>query len=234
MPSEPLVAPKPGEFRQRGREVGRVEAFSDAVFGLAVAFLMVNLDPPTTFSDLMLTMRASFVFLVCFAAIVLIWYEHHVFFRRYGMHDPLTVVLNAALLFVVLLYIYPLRFLFTLLVGSSAGRPDAMRAADGPTLMALYGAGFLVISLLLAAMFAHARRQRAQLGLNALELHDTDASLTGNLVNGAVAAASVAIALVGGPAWSAVAGFAYFAIGPLRFAHGWWYGARRERLVARG
>ena len=45
----------------------------------------------------------------------LIWKEHHRFFSRYGFADTKTSFLNAVLLFVVLLYVYPLKFLFTML-----------------------------------------------------------------------------------------------------------------------
>ena len=44
-------------------------------------------------------------------ALVLIWSVHNAFFRRYGLDDGLTVVLNTAQLFVVLFYVYPLKFM---------------------------------------------------------------------------------------------------------------------------
>jgi len=38
---------------------------------------------------------------------VWIWYEHSAFFRRFGLNDGVTIVLDAVLLFVVLFYVYP-------------------------------------------------------------------------------------------------------------------------------
>jgi uncharacterized membrane protein len=89
------------KFRMRGREVSRVEALSDAVFGFAITLLVVSLEVPRTFDALMEMMRGFVAFAICFAMLILVWYQQYKFFRRYGLNDALTFVLNAALLFVV-------------------------------------------------------------------------------------------------------------------------------------
>ena len=43
-----------------------------------------------------------------------IWNTHYKFSRRYGLDDPTTRFLTCVLLFIVLFYVYPLKFLFTL------------------------------------------------------------------------------------------------------------------------
>src|ERR1041385_352557 len=101
-------------FRLRGDEVRRIEAFSDAVFAFAVTLLIVSLEVPKNFEELMVTMRGFFAFGVSFILLMMIWYEQNIFFRRYGMDDLRTVVLNSTLIFLVLFYVYPLKFLFTL------------------------------------------------------------------------------------------------------------------------
>ena len=82
------------------------------MFAFAVTLLVVSLEVPRTFHELAETMKGFVVFAVCFALLIVIWREHYVFFRRYGLQDAGTVWLNAALLFVVLFYVYPLKFLF--------------------------------------------------------------------------------------------------------------------------
>ena len=68
-------------FRLRGREVTRLESFSDAVFGFALTLLVVSLDVPRTFDDLATTMRGFPSFAVCFLFLALIWNGHYKFCR---------------------------------------------------------------------------------------------------------------------------------------------------------
>ena len=67
---------------------------------------------PTSYAELMDRMIGAVPFACCFALLVWIWSEHNAFFRRFGLQDGYTIVLNSVLLFVVLLYVYPLKFMF--------------------------------------------------------------------------------------------------------------------------
>src|SRR2546421_11258474 len=97
---------------QRRREVSRVEGFSDAVFGFAVTLLVVSLEVPKTFQDLILMMRGLPAFAVSFALLFQIWWRHYRFFRNYDLEDGYVITLTGLLLFVVLFYVYPLKFLW--------------------------------------------------------------------------------------------------------------------------
>src|ERR1700694_5285494 len=124
----------PGEknFQWRAGEITRMEAFTDAVFAFAVTLLVVSLEVPKTFAELVNAMKGFAAFAICFALLVQVWYEHYVFSRRYGLQTLYTVFLNSVLLFVVLFYVYPLKFVFTLIVGQFSGgalatnRPEDM------------------------------------------------------------------------------------------------------------
>src|SRR5450432_1199987 len=90
------------DFKFRGHEVRRIEAFSDAVFAFAVTLLIVSLEVPKSFDELMITMRGFFAFGASFLILMLIWYEQNIYFRRYGLDDIITIVLNCILIFLVL------------------------------------------------------------------------------------------------------------------------------------
>src|SRR5690606_25256050 len=108
-------------FRWRGGEVSRTEALADMVFAFGITLLVVSLEVPASFDELFRMMEDFAAFALCFALMLFIWHSHYKFFRRYGLEDTYTVLLNAILLFVVLFYLYPLKFLFTFLVGELLG-----------------------------------------------------------------------------------------------------------------
>src|ERR1700738_3350226 len=99
-------------FRLRGREVTRLESFSDAVFGFALTLVVVSLDVPKSFDDLVTTMRGFPAFALCFLFLALIWNGHYKYCRRYGLDDATSRFLTCVMLFLVLFYVYPLKFLF--------------------------------------------------------------------------------------------------------------------------
>src|SRR3954470_20402870 len=96
------------DFRWRAGEITRLEAFCDVVFGFAITLLVVSLEVPRTYAELMADMRGFLPFAICFAQLIQIWFTHYRFSRRYGLEDTYTLILNVLLLFLVLFYVYPL------------------------------------------------------------------------------------------------------------------------------
>ncbi|MGN6182036.1 MAG: TMEM175 family protein [Thermoanaerobaculia bacterium] len=215
-------------FRHRAHEVSRIEAFSDVVFGFALTLIVVSLEVPRTYEELAHEMRGFVGFAICFAMLTWVWHEHHRFFRRYGLQDEITIVLNTALLFLVLFYIYPMKFMFELVTR----RIDGVGPDNARNLFLIYGLGFAGIFSVFALMYLRAYLRRDQLELNAVELHDTIGQMTmyGGYV--AIGLLSIAIAHFVQPRLVGLAGWAYFLLGPVSAAIGYWRGARRARVEA--
>ena len=221
-------------FRHRGREVTRLQGFSDAVFGFALTLLVVSLEVPRNSAQLWRAMLGLPAFAASFAIFLWIWWEHHEFFRRYGLDDGLTTVLNALLLFVVLFYVYPLKFMFTLLSRMLFGVPpmpagsvEAMiRAAQVPQLMAIYALGFITVFAILSLLYARAWQQRDALGLDGVERYMTRVYLRGHLLAMGVGVLSLGLAVTHTPWGSMLSGVSYALLGPVLGVHGAMSGRR--------
>ena len=218
----------------RRHEMSRLEGFSDAVFAFALTLLVVALDVPKNYDDLMRLMAGFLPFACCFSLLVWMWYAHNVFFRRYGMQDAYTVTLNGALLFVVLFYVYPLRFMFDSMfaqfdrdIAASLG-VTRMQLHELANASAVYGIGFCVLMILYALLYRHAYARREALGLTPLEAFDARASMTEHLLSAAVGFVAFAFALLAPLRIVFLSPMCFALMGPLH----WWWGRRVTRARA--
>lgn len=231
----------PHKFRWRSHEISRIEGLSDAVFAFAVTLLVVSLEVPKTFAELMTAMRGFGAFAICFTLLFVVWFNQYKFFRRYGLQDNLTVVINGVLLFVVLFYVYPLKFLFTFLVDRLTGGHGEVRLPNGTiesmietpdqvaTLMIIFSAGYIAVFGVFALLYWHAYRKRKQLELNDLEAFDTRTDIRESLLNVGIAVISLTLAVLGGR-FAALSGITYMLTPIVMTLHGTINGRRRRKL----
>lgn len=233
-------------FRWRGGDVSRIENLSDAVFGFALTLLVISSGVPRTWPEMVEALWQVPVFAACFALLVWIWYCHYKFSRRYGLEDVTTVVWNTLLLFVVLVYVYPLKFLAGFLMRMVRGlKPHLVEQPDGTvlevftsrgevqTFMALYSGGFAVLFALFALLQLHAWRKRDSLQLNEVERFLTLSELRAHLISMGIGLTSVAVVLTFDQT-GAIGGMLYFLMGPLHWLNGRAEQRGLERLGAAG
>ena len=232
-------------FRLRGLgEVSRIEALSDGVIAFAITLLVVSLEVPRTFDELLVTMRGFLAFAITFAMLFHVWFVQFKFFRRYGLNDNFTICMTALLLFVVLFYVYPLKFVWTLIVNSFLGLGTTVSTAAGqaepvlrreqvPTMLIVYGLGFAAVFAIFALLYFHAHRKREALELSELESFDTRSWFQENALMALVGLFSVAVALTRSQRYMFISGMSYWLIAPILFLHGFARGRRRRKLESR-
>ncbi|MCI0435828.1 MAG: TMEM175 family protein [Gemmatimonadetes bacterium] len=187
-------------FRIRGHEMTRTEAFTDAAFAFAVTLLVISIDViPSNYAELRQALDGIPAFAASFLVLAIFWYGHWNWSRRFGLEDFPSIALSLGLVFVMLSYVYPMKFLASLSVAWLSGDFGARAMLTGIDqlydLFAIYGLGFIAMSLVLAGLNAHALRCRAQLGLDPLEVYLTRAEITAWIILAAVGSLSVALAL---------------------------------------
>jgi uncharacterized membrane protein len=230
----PFPPRREASFRWRGTEVSRVEGFTDAVFAFAVTLLIVALEVPHNFEGLLDVVRGFPAFVLSFTLLMLFWNAHYTYHRRYGLDDTLSRVLTMSILVLVLFFVYPLKFLFTMLTVAlfDLRMADAPHL-DGPNqvreLYLIYGLGFAGVCALYATLYGHAWRNRTKLGLDAVEMRYTVQSLYSMWIYVGVCLLSILLALTTASTW--LPGFIYFLLGPLQTINGMWF-ARRIRAAA--
>jgi uncharacterized membrane protein len=214
------------------REVTRIEGFSDAVFGFALTLLVVSLEVPNNFGQLMGQMRGFIGFALMFAMVCWIWYEHNVYFRRFAIEDQWTVFLNSVLLFLVLFYVYPLKFL-TLAVLSLAGLgvqdgPTFGSETDGLKLMVLYSSGVVLIFGIFVLLYLHVWRRRDQLAFDASSETALRFGMRSHALSMGIGVLSLCLLPIA-PSW--MAGVIYGLMGPVHAWNGYQAGKAQAALA---
>ena len=139
----------------------RLDNFTDAAFAFAVTLLVIGgSQAPANHAMLADAVAEVPTFAIGFAIIVMFWFAH-VRWRAYrGEGDWLSALLSVILVFLVLIYVQPLRAMarsFATFLGGG-GTPFE---GDLGNLFLIYGAGFVAMAAATTALFLEARRNSA-------------------------------------------------------------------------
>jgi len=199
---------KHDSIKWRSHEPSRIETFSDAAFAFALTLIIISMEVPKTFDQLTETMHGTLSFAVCFALLFNIWNTQNIFFRRYGLTDGYVVGLNAILLFVVLVYTYPLKFLFELIFSSDQAQAGMIHGDQIQSLMLIYSIGFIVIYILFFLMYRHAQKCAADLELTPAEIYATKTVKYMNLICICICFVAISFAIIS-PGYAGRSGFVF-------------------------
>src|SRR5215470_6498178 len=142
------------------KETGRLEAFTDGVFAVAITILVLDLKVPKPaelgagpgllgthgLAGALLAQWPTFLaYLTSFLTILVMWVNHHILFNLIRRTDHLFLYLNGMLLLFVTFEPYA-----TALVAAFLDRPEASTAA------AVYSLNFLAIAIVYNLLWRHA------------------------------------------------------------------------------
>ncbi|WP_026951749.1 TMEM175 family protein [Algoriphagus mannitolivorans] len=185
-------------FSLRGLENTRIESLSDGVFAIAIGLLLLSSSPPETFAELKIFIQDFIPFAGTISILMTIWYQHYLFFIRFGLRDASTTAINTILLFLVLFYTYPLKFLFQVLIQiyrslimndrelMSQLFQEKLPLQDAPELMVIYGLGASAIFFVFVWLNYRALKKSQDLSLSPLEVALTKNSILMNSIAGGI------------------------------------------------
>jgi uncharacterized membrane protein len=213
------------DFRWRGGDPTRVEALTDMVFAFALTLLVVSNAPPASFPELQELLWGFPGFAAAFVMLLLIWHSHYMFFRRYAIEDGWTTTVNAALLFLIIFFVYPLKYLALMLSDFVRSVAESQPRApftfeDARDSLVYLSVGYAAVFFMFALLYAHALAKADALELSPMERAYTRFSLAQQWVHVFVGVAVAVSASLLPLQWASFSGFIYGLIGPLIFALG--------------
>ncbi len=167
--------PRGDGLRERGHDVTRLEAFVDAAFAFALTMLVISIDTiPASIGELEAALKRIPAFAASFYLVALFWNAHARWSRRYGLDDGATTRLSLLLVFLVMVYVYPLRVLFASMFAwiTHQWLPSGFELStwrDLQVMFSVYAIAFGTLGMVIVALYQHAWRLRDALELSGEE-----------------------------------------------------------------
>lgn len=213
-------------FRLRGVDMTRTETFTDAAFALALTLLVVSIDSvPSSYEELWLAVQGIPAFGLACALLFLFWYGHWNWSRRYGLEDFPSIVLSFVLVFVMLCYVYPMKYVTSIFVAWITDRRLDVGASINSIeelygIFTIYSIGFVALCLVILLLYLRAWAMRDDLELNEVERHITRTEIGAWLIISVVGVVAILMGLFAPHHPMTVPGWAYMFLAILMPAWG--------------
>jgi uncharacterized membrane protein len=184
-------------FRFRGGENTRIEAFTDAAFAFAVTLLVIGAGhPPTNIDELMRALSGLPGYATSFALLCVFWYAHYMWYKRYGVEDGRSVMLSLLLVFLVLIYVYPLHMMFDAAISLGDSPATVRSPRDWKKTYEIFGIAYTSMSAVVMLFYLYALRLRHKLALEPFEIAVTRSSVWRWCIQTGVGILSAALAML--------------------------------------
>lgn len=224
-------------FRLRGMDVTRTETFTDAAFAFALTLLVVSIDSiPSTYEELWFAVQGIPAFGLSCALLFLFWYGHWNWSRRYGLEDFPSIVLSFALVFVMLCYVYPMKYVSSIFVawitdqrvevGANINSIDELYG-----IFTIYSIGFVALCVVVLLLYLRAWAIRDELRLDVVERYVTRSEIGSWMILASVGGLAILMGLFAPHHPLTVPGWAYMLLPVVMPAWGVMRGRQLERLT---
>jgi uncharacterized membrane protein len=205
----------------RGEKVTRLEAFVDAAFAFSVTLLVISGDRiPSSVDQLIQALKQLPAYAASFLLIMSFWSSHVRWSQRYGLDDAFARRLSLLLVFLVLIFVYPLKMVFASFFNAMTGGYLPTNFAvnqytDIPAMFITFAIAFGSMGAVMVILYWHAWRQRVALKLSYNEIQETKISMVRWLWVPVFALISFVLAVLIPPTpesgwWVGLPGFIYF------------------------
>lgn len=163
-------------FRHRGERTTRLEAFVDAAFAFALSLVVIaSVSEMDTADEMLGALKQVPAFAACFWLLSTFWRGHVDWSERFGLDDARSRQWSLLLIFLVLIFVFPLKIVFSVFFAWISGEllPAGFRfrTMDDVRLMfQMFAVAFGSMGAVLVMLNRRAWRQREALGLDAAEI----------------------------------------------------------------
>ena len=212
--------PRENGDRMRGLAVTRLDTLVDAAFAFVLTLLVISFDElPSNRDEMIAALKLIPAFAASFIVLMMFWSGHRNWSRRFGLENKRTMFCSLALIFVVLVYVYPLRMIFEGLFSQITNNflPTSyyINSYDDIRLMFIfYSAGFIAMTMLVVLLYTEALNQKKTLLLNSVEQRKARIELQSSLISISFGILSILIAVFAKPPYIVLAGYIYFGLIP--------------------